>query len=340
MAHPRSTIAVALPHWRWLLAASAAVLPLAGCAEGTEGEQANGKAGAACDRECLIGAMDDYLAAMVAHDPAAAPLADGVRFVENLERLQPGDGLWSTITAGPTGFAIPVPDEQQQQIGWLGVVERDGAPLMLAIRLKLDGSLITEAEHIAAPPSDGSEARIARPRAPFLAEVPAGERLPHDELLRIGATYYDAVDDNDGSKSPLARDCVRHENGSVTAGEGADLIVPEEGRPAISSDCIEQLNSQAMAYIKSIDDRRMIAADPVTGLAMGFSHFRHPFDNLPYEVTLSDGTKAERNAENMAYDPFDMPAAHIFKIGPEGQIHEIEAIGFVAPLNSATGWEK
>jgi hypothetical protein len=34
-----------------------------------------------------------------------------------------------------------------------------------------------------------------------------------------------------------------------------------------------------------------------------------------------------------------LPAAHIFKVGADGQIHEIEAMGFTAPLNSPTGWE-
>jgi hypothetical protein len=34
-----------------------------------------------------------------------------------------------------------------------------------------------------------------------------------------------------------------------------------------------------------------------------------------------------------------MPAAHIFKIGPEGTVHEIEAVGFTAPYESPTGWE-
>ncbi len=51
-----------------------------------------------------------------------------------------------------------------------------------------------------------------------------------------------------------------------------------------------------------------------------------------------DGSTSERNAENMKYKPFDMPAAHIFKIGPEGQIHEIEAVGFVGPYKSPSGW--
>jgi hypothetical protein len=34
-----------------------------------------------------------------------------------------------------------------------------------------------------------------------------------------------------------------------------------------------------------------------------------------------------------------LPAAHIFKIGADGKVHEIEAMGFTAPLNSPTGWE-
>ena len=84
----------------------------------------------------------------------------------------------------------------------------------------------------------------------------------------------------------------------------------------------------------------MIAADPVTGLSMGFSHFRHPMTNLPYEVIHTDGSTSERNEENFNFDPFDMPAAHIFKIGADGLVHEIEAVGFTAPLNSPTGWEK
>ena len=78
---------------------------------------------------------------------------------------------------------------------------------------------------------------------------------------------------------------------------------------------------------------------PASGLAMGFSHFRHPFDNLPYTVIHTDGPTSERNAENMLFDPFDMPAAHIFKIGADGLVHEIEAMGFTSPYNSPTGWE-
>ena len=40
----------------------------------------------------------------------------------------------------------------------------------------------------------------------------------------------------------------------------------------------------------------------------------------------------------MPFKPFDLPAAHIFKI-QGGKIHEIEAMGFMMPYNSKTGWE-
>ena len=45
-----------------------------------------------------------------------------------------------------------------------------------------------------------------------------------------------------------------------------------------------------------------------------------------------------RDVSAMNFNPFDLPALHIYKIWG-GQIHEIEAIGFTAPYNSQTGWE-
>jgi hypothetical protein len=39
----------------------------------------------------------------------------------------------------------------------------------------------------------------------------------------------------------------------------------------------------------------------------------------------------------MNFNPFDLEAAHIFKISG-GTIHEIEAMGFTLPLNSKNGW--
>lgn len=301
---------------------------------------AGGAMAQACDRDCILEITDAYVAALAANDPSAAPLADNIAFVENVTRLQPGEGLWATATGGATDFAISVPDPDLQSAAWLGVMEREGQTAMVGIRLQLDGREITEAEHLVITVREDLLSGVQTVRPGLLREIPAGQRLPHDELIRIGASYYDALDDNDGSLAPFADDCQRIENGMITAGEG---VGPgpnaDPDRAPVARDCARQLDSQAFVYIDRIENRRMIAADPVTGLSVGLSHFRHPMDNLPYLVTHTDGSTSERNAENMPYDPFDMPAMHIFKIGPEGQIHEIEALGVSAPYNSPTGWE-
>ena len=68
--------------------------------------------------------------------------------------MKPGEGLWASATSAPKGFAIYVPDVDQQQAGFLGVMEREGQngtePVMVAMRLKLEGGKIAEAEHIVA----------------------------------------------------------------------------------------------------------------------------------------------------------------------------------------------
>jgi hypothetical protein len=299
---------------------------------------------AACDRDCLIERAKSYVAAVAAHDPAAARLASDVAFVENVTRLTPGEGLWASATSGPTSFAIYVPDVEQQQVGFLGVMERQGQsdrePVLVAVRLKLEGGEIAEAEHIVAGIMQNNMARLQTPRPGFANEVPAASRKSHDELVKIGLSYYDALDDNDGTLMPFADDCQRHENGMITAGpEAGPGPNADASRAPVARLCGPQLSSKTFTYIDRIENRRLIAADPVTGLSMGFSHFRHPMDNLPYQVVHTDGSTSERNRENFRFDPFDMPAAHIFKIGADGLVHEIEAVGFVAPLNSPTGWE-
>jgi hypothetical protein len=100
-------------------------------------------------------------------------------------------------------------------------------------------------------------------------------------------------------------------------------------------DCTAQIDSGAFQYITTIDNRRVEIADTVTGLAIGFSHFRHPMTQKKFKIT---GNPNRQEADMSTQQPFDMPALHIYKIWG-GQMHEIEAIGIVAPYNSPTGWE-
>lgn len=306
----------------------------------------NGKAEAAtCDRACLIRVADSYVAALLAHDPGKAPLAPNLVFVENGKRLQPGNGLWTNAAAGSNALKVQVPDVEAQQIGWLGVLEADGRPTMLALRLKVVDGRITEAEHIVARPLPTASAATLGPARPGLvSDVPASARLSRRELMALGSRYYDALDDNKASEAPFAPDCQRRENGATTAGEGGGAIgtprVNDGSKSPIPHDCIGQIDSQVFVYISLIENRRMVAADPQTGLVMGFSQFRHSFANLPYEVRHADGSITEYSAQTLASTkPFDTILGHIFKIGADRQMHEIEAVGAVADFNAPSGWE-
>ena len=318
------------------------VSALAACNSASEEAEAP-----ACDRACLIALTNDYVAGLEGKSTEGIPFSDEVKIVENLKPIRAGEGLWTDVTGPGTDFGVVVPDEANQTAGWLGMVERDGKPTVVAVRLQLDpeGSIV-QAEHLYAavntetPLGESQLANLQTPRAGLLADVPEANRLDHDKLIQIGASYYDALDDNDGTLMPFAADCERHENGMVTAGGNAGPG-PNGPQPhPVARDCAGQLTSGVFQYITTIDNRRVFAADPQTGLVMGLSHFHHPMDFPPYEVTAEDGTKLTYDRdEEMRFDPFDLPAAHIFKIGADGKVHEIEAMGFQAPLNSPTGWE-
>ena len=324
--------------WTALLLASA----LTACNAASDEEAA----APVCDRACLIALTNDYVAGLEGKSADGIPFSDEVRIVENLRRIRAGEGLWTDITGAGTDFSVVVPDEANQTAGWIGMVERDGEPTVVAVRLKLDprGSIV-EAEHLYAavdtdtPLGESQLANLQTVRPGLLAEVPEGNRMMHDALIALGASYYDALDDNDGTLMPFAADCERHENGMVTAGGNAGPG-PNGPQPhPVARDCAGQLTSGVFQYIDRIENRRVFAADPVTGLVMGLSHFRHPMDFEPYEVTALDGSTILYDTARLPFDPFDLPAAHVFKVGADGKVHEIEAMGFRAELNSPTGWE-
>jgi len=315
------------------VAASAILASLSGVAHAAS--TAKQAANKTCDRACLTALVDTYLAAVVAHDPAKAPLAGDIKFVENVKRIRPGEGLWKTASAGPTTFKIYVPDPIAQQVGFIGVMEADGKPVQLGMRLKWVGGRITEAEHIVASVREVNLARLKTPRLPLTTSVPEPYRDARGRLLHIAASYYDALDNNNGSLAPFADDCVRYENGMQTVRNPVPAD-PSQGFGLTGSlGCAKQLDTNVFEYIDTIDNRRVWIADEENGVAIGFSHFRHSMEKKEFRVY---GVPGQEVRKMTTQQPFDMPAAHIFKIWG-GQIHEIEAVGLVAPYNSPTGWE-
>jgi len=334
--------------------AVAASLSLAAAAPAGQGSTASGSS---CDRACLQNIADTYVAALVAHDPSKAPMVPNAKFTEQSKGLAVGEGLWKSAVAGPTTFKIPVADPVAGQIGEILMMKASGAAfpagpargnapapdpnapadIQLALRLKVVNRRITEAEHVIARISAPHQlAALKTPRPAFMQVVPNAERNPRDIMFVIANAYYDALVLGDGQLAPFAADCGRRENGMHTAGVGrpADAPPPPAGFGGTPADCAGQLTARAMTYIGSIDLRRIWIADEEHGLVFAYTMFRHPLEKKTIEILNTDGTISERP---MNFNPFDLEAAHIFKIAG-GTIHEIEAMGFTLPLYSKNGW--
>ena len=156
--------------------------------------------------------------------------------------------------------------------------------------------------------------------------------MPREKMLKIAESYYPALVSANGDAAPFADDCVRHENGMQTTGN------PPPKTPGMGTmgamGCHDQINTHTFDYITRIEPRRVETADPETGLVFGLSQFRQPMEQKFVKIVgVPDVQKVDLNIP-----PFDLPAAHIFKIHG-GKIHEIEAMGFMMPYNSKTGWE-
>ena len=285
-------------------------------------------------RACYDHLVDDYLAALVAHDPSRIAFAPDARFVENIKATRIGDGLWKTASAVPTTFRIYVPDPVSGQVGFIGVLQEGGKPVMLALRLKVFQGHIVEAEHIIARDlPERSLANLRTPRLAFTKALPEALRMPRYEIKGIAYSYYDALNFSDGELAPMARDCDRHENGMETSGSRAPVTASTPKPNYSAMDCTRQFSTGMMGYIDNIDNIRVVAVDPVTGLAFGLSHFHHSMKSHTFPIRGVPGvTQREVN-----HAPFDLPAAHIFKISG-GRIHEIEALGILVPYNSPWGW--
>jgi len=240
-----------------------------------------------------------------------------------------------------------VPDPVAGEIGLMTVIDRRTqsgvVPAQLAARLKIVDGKIVEAEHIVADVTNKEAvARLAAPRPNMLATVPQQDREPRAQLVEIAGSYYDALDDSDGKLAPFAKDCEREENGLITAGPNLPPASPEivdthgNKLPPLARVCFGQMSSRRFAYVDTIDNRRVFAVDPVQGLAMGLSHFRQSMKLGPQLLIAADGSQVMWEEKR---DPYDLPAAHIFKI-THGQIHEVEAIGIFVPYDSPTGWGK
>ena len=80
-----------------------------------------------CNRACLENLVDQYLAAVVAHDPKKMPFSADIKYTENYQVLQIGDGFWKTAQARGKYTHI-FADPEAGQVAFMGtMIEADQA---------------------------------------------------------------------------------------------------------------------------------------------------------------------------------------------------------------------
>jgi len=296
------------------------------------GPVARGQAG----RGGLIAAIDRYLVALAANDPAGLPLAPGARFTENGRRLALGEGLWRTASGIPGHDYAYVEDESEGQLAWFGVVDEGDHTAVVFVRLRVRDGRIGEIETIVRRPAPRlyDPANMARPRAIVFESLDPSERSSRDELVAIGHGYFDGIVALDADLIAIREDCLRIENGSQTvllddvsafAGSAAELIFPMSVRA--------QVRSGYVAYIDAIRDRRVVAVDEARGLLAMVVVFDHPARLHSVEVSGI----GEVELPEYHRSPNSLLIAELFKVRG-GRIEHIEAVLEGIPFGAPTGW--
>ena len=102
--------------------------------------------GGACGRGCLGGLLGRYLAAIVAHDPAQAPIDLSFRQTQNAVVIPRGEGLWRDVAAlGPVDRRYF--DPTTQTAAYFGLLTLAGGEHAVAsLRLHAAAGKVDEAE--------------------------------------------------------------------------------------------------------------------------------------------------------------------------------------------------
>jgi len=287
---------------------------------------------ASCARACLEGFVDRYLDALLAHDPHRLPLAAGVKFTENGQRLALGDGLWGTIDARE-GYSLYFADPQAGEVGAFVTVKESGRHQILGLRLKVGAGKIAEIESLVLRPKPGfvfGAPQDLKDKPIFHQALTPSQRRSRAELVRIANSYFEGLTHATETLTPFDDNCQRIENGVITANN------PDPGPHGMAmwkTGCHAQFATHFSQFITRIDDRRYPVVDEARGLVLAMVTFNHA--GRMKTQTLADGTVSPVPPDMTV--PFSFEIEELFKI-QDGKIMRIEALVNPVPYGMTSGW--
>lgn len=282
-----------------------------------------------CDRACLYGVLDGYLAALRRKDPWQAKWATDAVATENNVVMPIGEGHWGTLTK-LEAYDLRMADPLTGQVVMFGALNESDAISPFVVRLEVRDGNIRRAETLVR--RKASDPRImAEPtfeKKPVFDEViPPQVRLPRARLVSIADGYFDTLQLNDGTLfTQFDERCNRVENGVQTTNNPA----LKELSPSLAMGCEQQFRMGYFRYDDRLRDRRITAVDEERGLVLGIAMMDHSGRLRSYKLT--DGSTAESHY----LAPHSYYLFELFKITPQGRIRQIEADFVTVPYYMPT----
>jgi hypothetical protein len=122
-----------------------------------------------CNRACLEDVVNRYLTALVAKDPNWLPLSKDVKYTENNQVIDIGDGFWKTVE-GRGNYTHIFADPEFGQVAYMGTMREAGGPVLMSLRLRIELGRITEVESVFFKPGGGGPNNIAEMDKPYQPE--------------------------------------------------------------------------------------------------------------------------------------------------------------------------
>jgi hypothetical protein len=196
-------------------------------------QPAHAQSAPSCDRECLRGKVTEVLYALVEHDVSKLALAGNLRVTEDgVEKPLAQIGLVRTVTK-LRGYRQDIIDERAGEAVAGVMVEEAGAPVILALRVKVDSEAkLSELELVATRSradgllfnADGFGGAATR----AMSYVPRPDQLEtREEAIRIALHYPRGLSNAETFNAvgtPFAPEAYRLENGMLMAGPRCSFI--------------------------------------------------------------------------------------------------------------------
>jgi len=285
--------------------------------------------GPRCDRACLTGVLEQYLAGLTNHDPARVPFAEVVHFTEDNVPLKIGDGLWGSISGIDRHADVTVADPEAGQVGYYGVVKEHDQPAYLALRLKVRSGRITEVESVVHRMNEsgpGANPLTYRPDAAFSETLPPEQRVPRARLVDIANGYFSTLQLNDGQIfTQFDPNCARWENGQQSAGD------PNAKNPQGRLGCGEIFKLGNYRWDTRVRDRGYLVVDEERGLVMARAFIDHAGVLSDYTLTNGEHRVSPIKA------PHTWCMLELFKIR-SGQIYRIQVVFVAVPYYMRSPW--